>query len=92
MDPTAALLSEIVKAGIGYAIAAYFYLELRAERKDRRECDDKMHALTLQLKDEGHTRILEANTRQDETFSKVGDALVALRAEVQTLSCRGRPQ
>lgn len=89
MDPTTALLSEIVKAGIGYALAAYFYLELRAERKDRRECDDRMHALTLSLKDESHTRVMEANTRQDATFSKVGDALVALTAEVRSLTGKG---
>ncbi len=89
MDPTAALLAAIVKAGTGYALAAYFYLELRAERKDRRLCDEKMHALTLALKDESHTRVMEANTRQDATFSKVGDALVALTAEVRGLTGRG---
>lgn len=89
MDPSAALLAEIVKAGIGYGLAAYFYLEMRAERKDRRACDDRMHALTLQLKDESHTRVMEANTRQDATFSKVGDALVALTAEVRALTSKG---
>ncbi|WP_282028120.1 hypothetical protein ACIPCF_07885 [Paracoccus marcusii] len=89
MDPSTALIAEIVKAGVGYALAAYFYLELRAERKDRRICDDKMHALTLTLKDEAHTRVHEANTRQDATFSKVGDALMALTAEVRSQASRG---
>ena len=89
MDPTAALLSEIVKAGIGYALAAYFYLELRAERKDRRECDDKMHTLTLHLKDETHTRVLEVNTRQDATLQKLGDAFVALTSEVRSMNGKG---
>ena len=89
MDPTAALLAAIVKAGTGYALAAYFYLELRAERKDRRLCDDKMHALTLALKDESHTRVLEVNTRQDATLQKLGDAFVALTSEVRSMNGRG---
>lgn len=82
----AALIAEIVKAGLGWMLAAYFYWQLSAEQKDRRLSDERMHALTLQLKDEGHTRVMEANSRQDATFSKVGDAMIALTAEVRALT------
>lgn len=84
-----AIIVKIVEAGgPAYALAA-FYFRWDSEVKDRRACDDRMHALTLQLKDESHARVAEANTRQDTTFSKVGDALVALTAEVRALSSKG---
>lgn len=85
----AALIGEIIKAGFGWLLAAYFYWQLTNERKDRRECDDRTVALMLSLKDESHTRVQEANNRQAESFSKVGDALVALSSEVRAIKCRG---
>lgn len=85
----AALIGEIIKSGLGWMLAAYFYWQLSNEQKDRRACDDKMQTLLLSLKDESHTRVQEANTRQAESFSKVGDALVALSSEVRAIKCRG---
>lgn len=83
---TGALISELVKAGLGWLLAAYFYWQLSAEQKDRRKCDADMQTLLLSLKDESHTRVAAVNDRQAESFAKVGDALAALTVEV-----RGRP-
>ena len=101
MEPaSAALLAEIIKAGIGYCLAAYFYLRLDSEVKDRRATEKVAVDLMLKLKDEHHaarmgdhaqaSEVLRANAKMIEAHTA---QQAQLTAEVRELAqeVRRRP-
>lgn len=101
MDPaSAALLAEIIKAGVGYCLAAYFYIRLDGEVKDRRATEKVAVELMFKLKDEHHaarmgdhtqtSEVLRANARMIEAHTA---QQAQLTAEVRELAqeVRRRP-